>query len=465
MALKKGQQIEVEISNVAFGGKGLAHVDGMVVFVDQAVPRDRVIARITKKKKSFAEARTIELLTASPQRVTAPCIYSGYCGGCKWQFLDYAYQLQYKQQHVYEALEHIAQIKNVLVHPTITSDKQYGYRNKMEFSCATRRWLLPEELGREDIDMGMAVGLHVPGTFDKVLDVDRCFLQPDLGNLLLAEVKQYIKASPLPIYGLRTHEGFWRFVVLRHSAAYDQWMVNLVTASDEPDHLKPLAEILIQKYPQVVSVINNITARKAAVAVGENEMVLAGQAVLRDRIGPFEFELSANSFFQTNTLGAKRLYDTVKAFAGLTGQETVVDLYCGAGTISIYLASQAKAILGMEMVQSAVSDAQRNCKHNGIDNCHFIAGDIRYTLSQLEHCPDVMIIDPPRSGMHKDVVKQIMALGPRKIVYVSCNPATQARDLELMKEVYEVVEVQPVDMFPHTYHIEAVARLVRKGTI
>lgn len=462
MALKKGQQVEVEISNVAFGGKGLAHVDGMVVFVDQAVPGDRVLARITKKKKSFAEARIIELLTASPQRVKTPCVYSGYCGGCKWQFLDYSYQLEYKQQHVREALEHIALMKNVPVHPTIDSDKQFGYRNKMEFSCATRRWLLPEELGCEGIDMGMAVGLHVPGTFDKVLDVDRCFLQPDLGNLLLSEVRQYIKASPLPIYGLRTHEGFWRFVVLRHSVYYDQWMVNLVTASDETDHLKPLAETLIQKYPQVVSVVNNITARKAAVAIGESEICLAGQAVFRERIGPFEFELSANSFFQTNTRGAERLYDTVKTFAGLTGQETVVDLYCGAGTISTYLASQAKEIVGLEMVQSALRDAQRNCDRNGIDNCRFIAGDIRFTLSQLERSPDVMIIDPPRAGMHEAVVKQVLALGPRKIVYVSCNPATQARDLALMKEAYDVVEVQPVDMFPHTYHIEAVARLVRK---
>ncbi len=462
MALKKGQQIEVEISQIAFGGKGVTHVDGLVLFVDKAIPQDRVIAKITKKKKSFAEARTVELLSASPQRVTAPCAYSGYCGGCKWQFLGYEHQLRYKQQHVRESLEHIALMHDVLVHATIGSDKQFGYRNKMEFSCATRRWLLPEELGCEGVDMGMAIGLHVPGTFDKVLDIDACLLQPDLGNRILADVRDYIKSSPLPVYGLRTHEGFWRFLVLRHSTAYDQWMVNIVTASDQPEQVQPLADLLTEKYPQVVSVVNNITARKAGVAVGEYEKHLAGKSVILECIGPFEFELSANSFFQTNTMGAKRLYDTVRQFAGLTGSETVLDLYCGTGTISIYLASEAKEVIGMEVVDSAVIDARRNCRRNSIDNCSFISGDIRQTLPQIDYRPDVMIIDPPRAGMHEDVVKQVLALGPERIVYVSCNPATQARDLALMKECYDLLEVQPVDMFPHTYHIESVARLTIK---
>lgn len=462
MAIKKGQLIELEVTQVAFGGKGLAKLDGMAVFVDNAVPLDRVTARITKKKKSFAEARTIELLAASPQRVQPPCPYSGFCGGCKWQFLDYDHQIAYKRQHVREALEHIALIQEVPVHPTIGSDKIFGYRNKMEFSCTTRRWLMPEELGRDDVDAGTALGLHVPGTFDKVIDIEACLLQPDAGNQILCDVRQYIKASPLPVYGLRSHEGFWRFLVLRHSTAFDQWMVNIVTARQENQAVQPLADMLGRKYGNIVSVVNNISAKRAAIAIGDEELVLAGSPHILERIGPHEFELSSNSFFQTNTLGAGRLYETVRRYAGLTGQETVVDLYCGTGTIAIYLAAGAREIIGMEMVESAVTDARRNCLRNGIDNCRFIAGDVRHTMSQLDICPDVMIIDPPRAGMHQDVVAQVISLAPPRIVYVSCNPATMARDLAIMKAQYAVAEVQPVDMFPHTFHIEAVARLIRK---
>jgi 23S rRNA (uracil1939-C5)-methyltransferase len=459
MGVKRGQQLELDITQLAFGGKGVARVDGMAVFVDRTVPQDRVLARIIKKKKKYAEARVTELIEASPLRVPAPCSYYGICGGCKWQFLDYHRQLEFKRQQVEESLAHIGQVRQVAVHPTIGSPRIFGYRNKMEFSCATRRWLLPEELGRDDVDAGMALGLHVPGTYFKVLDIDACLLQPELGNRLLGDVRQAIRSSPRPVYDLKTHHGFWRFLVLRHSAAYDQWMVNIVTASEDRQLLKPLADRLMQVYPQVVSVVNNVTARKAGVAVGEHEIALAGKRVLCDRIGPFEFELSANSFFQTNTLGAKRLYDTVAAYAGLTGSEHVVDLYCGAGTIAIYLAAAAKTVTGFEMAQRAVDDAGRNCRRNGIDNCRFIAGDVRKTLPQYEHRPEVMIIDPPRAGMHPDVVRQVLKMGPQRIVYVSCNPATMARDIGLIKERYRIMEVQPVDMFPHTYHIEAVAKL------
>lgn len=462
MTLKKGQLVDLEIAQVAFGGKGITRVDGLAVFVDQTVPQDRVTARVVKKKKSYAEARVVEMLAPSPQRVKAPCPYSGYCGGCKWQFLDYSYQLLYKQQHVRDALEHIALIRDVPVHATIGSEKIFGYRNKMEFSCSTQRWLLPEELGREDVVQGMALGLHVPGTFDKVLDIEACLLQPDLGNRILCDVRRYIQASPLPVYGLRSHEGFWRFLVLRHSVALDQWMVNIVTAWEALDQVRPLAEALVARYPNIASVVNNISARVAGVATGEREVTLCGESVILERIGAFAFELSANSFFQTNTRGAERLYDAVKRYAGLTGGETVLDLYCGTGTIAIYLAAEAKEIIGLEVVAGAVEDARRNCRRNGIENCRFIAGDVRHTLPQVGLCPDVMIIDPPRSGMHADVVQQVMVSAPPRIVYVSCNPATMARDLVLLKEAYDVVEVQPVDMFPHTFHIEAVALLNRK---
>jgi 23S rRNA (uracil1939-C5)-methyltransferase len=461
-AVKKGQILELQINRVAFGGKGLTHVDGMAVFVDQAIPQDCVRARIVKRKKSYADARIIELLKPSPYRVKAPCPYSGICGGCKWQFLDYEQQLEYKKQHVQEALEHIGLIQNVKVHPTIASDRIFGYRNKMEFSCAERRWLLPEEMGLEQVDAGIALGLHVPGTFYKVLDIDHCLLQPGLGNQILSDVRKYIKASPLPVYGLRSHEGFWRFLVLRHSVANDSWMVNIVTATENRAQVQPIADRLMEKYGQVVSVMNNITARKAAVAIGESEICLSGSPIIKERIGEFDYELSANSFFQTNTLGTYQLYRTVAKYAELTGVEKLVDLYCGAGAIAIYLSKMAKEIIGLEISESAVGDAKRNCQNNRIDNCRFVSGDIRKMLPELNLYADVMVIDPPRAGMHRDVVSRVLELAPNRIVYVSCNPATMARDFALLKDNYNILEVQPVDMFPHTYHIESVAKLTKK---
>jgi 23S rRNA (uracil1939-C5)-methyltransferase len=463
MKIKKGLHVEVEIEDIAFGGRGLARLDGMAVFVDQAVPGDRVTIRIFKKKKNYAEARVVDLIEASPFRIIAPCEYSGFCGGCKWQFLDYDQQLIYKRNHVQDSLEHIGLIKNIDVHPTIPSETIFGYRNKMEFSCADRRWLLPDELNRPEIDREFALGLHVPGTFDKVIDTRVCLLQPDLGNEILNAVRSFMRASDAPVYGLRSHTGFWRFVVLRHSVAYDQWMVNIVTAHEDLELLRPLAEGLMEKYPQVVSVINNVTSRKASVAIGEIEHVLAGSDTISDKIGGFEFDISANSFFQTNSRGAEVLFKTVGKYAGLTGNETVLDLYSGTGTIPIMLSGFCKSVTGIEIIESAVANAEKNCRNNGVSNCSFIKGDIRQCLPQIAQKPDLLIIDPPRAGMHKDVVRQVLQMGVNRIVYVSCNPATMARDLGLMQDLYRLVEVQPVDMFPHTYHIEAVAKLIKSN--
>ena len=461
MTVKKGQQLEVVVEDMAFGGRGLVKVDGLAVFVDQGVPGDRAEIRIVKKKKNFAEARVIRIMTPSPFRVTPPCRYSGFCGGCKWQFLDYPKQLEYKRNHVIESIEHIGLLQNILVHDVIPSPNMFKYRNKMEFSCSDRRWLLPEEMDKEGTDISFAIGLHVPGTYHKVLDTDACLLFPDLGNAILEDVRQYIKKSDLPVYGLRSHEGFWRFLMLRHSAAHDRWLVNIVTAEKRLEAVNPLAHMLMEKYPQVVSIVNNISARKASIAIGESEILLAGERCLKDKINAFEFEISANSFFQTNTLGAERLYRTVVDYAGLTGSETVADLYCGTGTIAICLSSGARQVMGIEIVESAVADAEKNCALNNVSNCRFIPGDIKDCLSKITKVPDVMIIDPPRVGMHKDVVRQVLEMAPPRLVYVSCNPATLARDLNMIKDQYRVLEVQPVDMFPHTFHIESVARLER----
>jgi 23S rRNA (uracil1939-C5)-methyltransferase len=464
MKVKKGQQFELDITGVAFGGKGIAKINGLAVFVEQAIPMDRVAAHIVKKKRQYAEARAETIIEPSPFRIKAPCMYSGFCGGCKWQFLNYDKQIEYKRQHVKDAIERIGRIPDVTVHPTIPSDKIFEYRNKMEFSCSDRRWLLPEEMDLPDVDRGFALGLHVPGTFYKIIDIRECLLHPGLGNDILDDIRKFIRTSGVPVYGLRSHAGFWRFVMLRHSEAYDQWMINLITSGEDRNIVQPLADRLVNTYPQIVSVVNNITSRKAAVAVGEYEILLAGAGVIRDRINTFEFEISANSFFQTNTLGAGRLYETVLRYADLSGKETVVDLYSGTGAIAIFISGSAKTVTGMEIAESAIRDAENNCRINGISNCRFFLGDINKGIAELIIAAGVMIIDPPRAGMHKDVVRRILESPPERIVYVSCNPATMARDLGLLKERYRVLEVQPVDMFPHTYHIESVAKLALEGT-
>jgi 23S rRNA (uracil1939-C5)-methyltransferase len=364
-----------------------------------------------------------------------------------------------KQQHVREALEHIGLLKDITVHPTLASNRIFEYRNKMEFSCSDKSWVLPEELDCPARQADFAIGLHVPGTYHKVIDIDECCIQPLLGNAILNDIREYIKQSGVPVYGIRSHSGYWRFVMLRHSVANDQWMVNLITAAENLDILKPLGDQLRTTYPEIVSVVNNITAKKAAIAVGDIEIPVSGETTLKEKVGKYIFEISSNSFFQTNTNGADQLYNIVRQYADLSGNEVVVDLYCGTGTISIFLSDQAREVIGMEINENALSDARRNCRLNRIVNCRFIQGDIKTNISGLTDKPDVMIIDPPRAGMHKKVVEQIRHMAPKKIVYISCNPATLARDLNMLKEGYMVKEVQPVDMFPHTYHIESVARL------
>jgi len=449
---------------MAFGGRAISRVEGLVVFVKGAVPGDRVTALLYKKKKSYAEAKIRQLLTPSPDRLEAPCPYFGICGGCQWQHVRYERQLEYKRGHVEEALSHIGSLAGIKVHDPIPSEKQFAYRNKMEFSFSDRPWQVHPPLSVSPLSpSSFALGLHVPGTFDKIIDVKACLLQQERGNDILREVKRFAAASGLPPYGIRSHEGFWRFLTLRHSNAFDEWMVNLVTSEERTEVALPLAQRLIRLFPGVKTVVNNVSARKASIAVGEREVVLSGSGMIRDTIGASTFHISANSFFQTNSLGAERLYGKVAEYAELKGKETVLDLYSGTGTIPIFLASSAKRVIGMEIVESAVLDARRNCGENGIGNCEFILGDIRGNLERLKIQPEVMIIDPPRAGMHQDVLSRVLEIGAEKIVYVSCNPATLARDLALMQEHYHIHEIQPVDMFPHTYHIECVARLSKKS--
>ena len=463
VTLRKGDRVEISIDKVAYGGQGIARLNGLVIFVRGAIPGDRIMARVVKKRKDYAEAIMTKLLEPSSDRIQAPCPYSGYCGGCQWQHLRYDRQLAYKKEHIKECMARIGSLPEVLVHDTIPSEKRYGYRNKMEFSFSDRRWLLPHEYQNQKEKKGeFGLGLHVPGTFYKVINVDTCLLQHDEGNAILQEVKRYVRDCGIPVYGLRSHEGFWRFLTLRYSVSFDEWMINIITSEEKREHVEPLVEILCSRMDNIKTVINNINTRKAAIAVGEREVVLSGDGFIRDRIGPFMFHISANSFFQTNTLGAETLYNKVVECAELEGSEMVLDLYSGTGTIPIFLSNKVESVMGMEIAESAILDAKRNCRMNGVSNCRFVLGDIRETLSTMSPKPDVLVIDPPRAGMHKDVLSKVMEMGTERLVYVSCNPSTMARDMGIMIQDYEVIEIQPVDMFPHTYHVEAVAKLVRR---
>ncbi len=460
MKVKKGQIVELIIDKLAFGGQGIGFLNGLVVFVKNTAPGDKIRARVFKRKRDYCEAKLIELLDPSPARIAPPCPYSGCCGGCQWQHISYDKQLEFKGDLVSEAMRKIGGLE-VDIMPILPSEKVLGYRNKMEFSFSDKAWVPnPEDISK--FDQGFALGLHVPGTYYKVLDIHKCLLQPEEGNLLLNEVRAFANDSGLPCYNLKTHEGFWRFLAIRHSEATGQWMINIVTSEEKRNLLQVFSQQILEKYKNIGTIINNITRRQAGVAVGEKEYIIHGPGYLIDKIGPYRFRVSANSFFQTNTHGARKLYDVVDEFCDLKGGEVVLDLYSGTGTIPIYLAKKCKKVIGIEIVASAVSDAQKNCELNNIGNATFFLGDIKDNLPLIKDKPDIVILDPPRAGVHKKVIKHLLELYPEKIIYVSCNPSTMARDLKQLLEGYELHRLQPVDMFPNTYHVETVAKLEKR---
>jgi 23S rRNA (uracil1939-C5)-methyltransferase len=461
--VRKGDILDLDVEKMAYGGRGLVRADNFVIFVQGAFPGDRVRAVITRKKQGFAEARLQALLSPSPDRVEVRCSHSPYCGGCQWQELRYETQLFYKRNFVRESLSHIGGLEGVPVRSVLPSPRMFQYRNKMEFSFSDRRWLLPEELDQEQVDDAFALGLHVSGSYRKVLAIDVCHLQEQLGNEILRCVRDFARSSEAPVYGITSHEGFWRFLTLRHSVFHDQWMVNVVTAEDRPRLMELLTGELTRRFPSIKTVVNNISRKKASIAVGERERCFFGDGFLEDRIGRFHFRISANSFFQTNSRAAHLLYDQVVKYAEPKAGDRVLDLYSGTGTIPLYLSDHVEQVVGMEITESAVRDAERNAGDNGVKNCRFVCGDIRKMLGSFDYRPHVVIVDPPRAGMHSDVLARLRELAPERIVYVSCNPATLARDLECLVRDYRIQEIQPVDLFPHTYHIEAVAGLVRKG--
>lgn len=452
----------MRIESLAFGGKGVARVDGFVLFVSETLPGELVRARVFKKKNSYAEARCLEVLESSSLRVEPCCQYFGLCGGCRWQNLHYRAQLEYKRQEVMDSLERIGGFKGIKVEETLPSEEVYFYRNKMEFSFSDRRWLTADE-DQKPIDF--ALGLHVPERYDKVLDIDQCYLQSESSNAILREVKEFALRSGLQPYSNKTHQGFWRFLVIREGKNTGETMVNLVTSRKEPELMKELATGLVTKHPEIKSVLNNINSTKSSVAFGEREDLIYGRNTILEKVGGFSFEISANSFFQTNTKQTERLYQKVLELAGFQGAETVYDLYCGIGPITIFVSSYVKKVIGIEVLEEAVRNAQKNCELNGVRNCHFVLGDVKDVLPRIKDSygrPQVVILDPPRAGVHPKVLRRLLELAPERIIYVSCNPTTLARDLKVLcGERYWIEAIHPVDMFPHTYHVEIVSLLVR----
>jgi len=466
--MKRGDEIEAVIEDLAVEGNSVARVEGLVLFAKGGVPGDRVRLRIRTMKKNFAEADLLEVLAPSPRRTAPRCVHFGTCGGCAWQQIEYAAQLEFKRRHVAEALARLGGFVALEVPPTLGAEEPYYYRNKMEFSFGPG-WRTSEEMAAAGPDAAPppALGLHIPGRFDRVLDLRECHLQSATSARIVNFMRAYALDRGLPVYSTFTQAGYLRNLVIREARRTGQRMVNVVTADDRPSVMEDLTRALLAEFPSVTTVVNNITARRSQVAVGERETVYHGTGRITEKIGDRSYSISANSFFQTNTLQAERLYDTALRFAGLRDGDTVYDLYSGTGTIALHVASHAARVFGIESVADAVADARRNAADNGVTNCTFLQGDLNATLSSREaahlEAPDVVIVDPPRAGLHANVARKIIELSPRTIVYVSCNPATQARDLKIICDSggYAISAIQPVDMFPHTYHIENVVGLAK----
>jgi len=472
--MKKGDFLDLNIESYAFEGKGLARVPGedgqnFVVFVNGSYPGDKVKVQIRKKKRSYAEAKIEKILVPSKGRIDAKCSYFGTCGGCKQQDLKYSVQVKYKEEQVRDVFERLGGFENFEKEPVVASEKTFFYRNKMEFSFADKRWLTKEEVGLRDevSNRSFALGLHIPRIFDKVLDIKECFLQSEESNKIVNFTREYFKSKNASIYSTKIHEGYLRYLVIKQASHTDNLMINLVTSSQNDEWMNEYSEKLVELVPSITTIVNNINSKKASTAFGEFEVKYFGDGYIYDNIGEYKFRISANSFFQTNTTQAVNLYQVALNYAELKGDEIVYDLYSGAGTISIFISKNAKHVYSFEAVESAVKDAQNNNKLNSISNVTHIQVDLdRSFLPIVEHKsipkPDVILLDPPRAGMNPKTIKDLIELSAPKIVYVSCNPATQARDIKLLAEAgYNLVKITPVDMFPHTFHIENVALLVK----
>ena len=460
----------VTITDYAAEGKSLARVNDLVVFVPFAVPGDVVDLQVRRKKHSYCEAEIIRMVKPSDVRVEPRCAHFGVCGGCKWQNVPYGEQLKMKEKQVFDQLTRIGKVELPEINPIIGSEKTFGYRNKLEFGCSNKRWLTKEEIasGTEYSQMN-AIGFHITGAFDKILPVDKCYLMDDMHNRIRNEIHDYAYATGMTFYDLRGKHGLLRDIVMRNSDT-GEWMVLVQFHYDEDGddvRAKALLQHLADTFPEITALLYVDNQKMNDTYNDLDLQVFKGNDHIFEAMDGLKFKVGAKSFYQTNTEQAFRLYSVVRDFAGLTGGELVYDLYTGTGTIANFVSRYARKVVGIEYVPEAIEDAKVNSEINGISNTDFYAGDMKDILTDdfiAEHgCPDIIITDPPRAGMHPDVVQTIIRTAPKRIVYVSCNPATQARDLAMLDQYYKVEAVQPVDMFPHTPHVENVVLLNKRA--
>lgn len=470
MGRKKGLPLleKVRIADIGSEGNALARVDNMVVFVPMLIPGDIVDIQVIRKRKKFMEGRVVRFHEYSTDRIKPRCIHFGICGGCKWQHLPYPLQLKFKQKQVSDNLTRIGKIDLPEIDPIIGSPNLYLYRNKLEYTFSHKRWLTNEEIQSAiEIERENALGFHIPGLFDKVLDITECHLQPEPTNLIRNAVKAYAVENALEFFDLREQRGFLRNMIIRNNLDGDV-MVIMIFFHEDREKRERLLDYILSEFPRITSLMYIINAKKNDSLSDQEPILYKGKDHLFEKMGDLKFRIGPKSFYQTNTMQARVLYDTALQFAGFKGDEIVYDLYTGTGTIANYVAPHVSKVIGIEYVEEAVRDAMINSELNNITNATFVSGDMKDILSDAfiedNGRPDVIITDPPRAGMHEEVVKTILRTAPEKIVYVSCNPATQARDIFLMSVGYEVKRIQPVDMFPHTHHVENVVLLERKHT-
>ncbi|MDB9853972.1 23S rRNA (uracil(1939)-C(5))-methyltransferase RlmD [Candidatus Marinimicrobia bacterium] len=457
--IKKGLELELDIESLAYGGMGLARKDNFVVFVKGAIPGQKVLAKIYKKKNGFAEARVLDILTESPHAVEVKCNHYYICS--KVQNLSYEEQLKEKANQVEDAFRRLGSFTDFKLNSTVAADPIFNYRNKMEFTFSPYRWVLDSE--PEGVDRSFALGLHIPGRYDKILDIKNCHIQPEIGNKILKVAREVCLSNlDLKPYDPKSHVGFLRYLMIRYGVNTNQLMINIVTSYNDINKLSPLTDTLLKEFPEITSMVNNVNTRKADVAYGEYETLIFGNPYIEEKMGDLTFEISANSFFQTNTFQGLRLYQEVEKAAELSGNEVIFDLYCGTGTIGLFLANKAKEVYGFEIIRSSLEDAEKNAEKNGVDNIFFLKSnlDTFFKSGQLSRKipkPDIIILDPPRAGMHPDMTNYLHKIKAKKIIYVSCNPTTQARDAKILAEKgYHIKKASMVDMFPHTPHIETV---------
>lgn len=467
MSRSKSKQIILEkflVTGYAAQGKALGHADGKVIFVEGAVPGDTVDILITKSKKDWAEGKALAIKEFSKERVAPFCMHFGTCGGCKWQMLPYKKQLEYKYQEAVDAFRRIGKLADVKMQPIIGSENTIHYRNKLEFTFSNKRYLTPDQLAELEDDAwpGGALGYHVPRLYDKIIDIYECWLMDDVNNLIRNTLRDFALANNSGYYDIKEHKGWLRNVIVRKCTT-GELMVNLVFGYDEKREREKICTHLLEKVPCITTLLYTINNKWNDTIYDLDPKVVTGKGYIIERLQDFNFKISPKSFFQTNTRQAEALYNIVKDFAALKGNEIIYDLYCGTGSIGIFLSQKSKKIIGVDVIEDAIKDARENADLNSIQHASFFCGDVIKICNdeffERHGRPDVIIVDPPRAGLHAKLVDKLIEISPEKIVYVSCNVATQARDLQLLNEKFSVEKLQPVDMFPHTHHIECIAEL------